>query len=152
MLLITEMLFFHGDIELQHVRSDENLILWFSFRLLLKSRPYCSVEDRLPVAITNKNIICLSFPELENQTCHTDKEGASLACYQSTLFSGTSFFSQWYFPSSERSTNEILWEIVASSPFLCSSRLRRSLARSRETHFASPNRRACSQARNVIVW
>ena len=53
----------------------------------------------------------------ENQTCHTDEEGASLACYQSTLFSGTSFFSQWYFPSSERSTNEILWEIVASSPF-----------------------------------
>ena len=67
MLLITEMFFFHGDIELQHVRSDENLILWFSFRLLLKSRPYCSVEDRLPVAITNKNIICLSFLELENR-------------------------------------------------------------------------------------
>ena len=42
------------------------LILWFSFRLLLKSRPYCSVEDRLPIAITNKNVICLSFPELEN--------------------------------------------------------------------------------------
>ena len=58
--------FFHGDIELQRVRSDGNLILWFSFRLLLKSRPYCSVEDRLPVAITNKNIICLSFPALEN--------------------------------------------------------------------------------------
>ena len=41
----------------------------------------------------------------------------------------------------------ILWEIVASSPFLYPSRLRRSLARSRETRFARPNRRACSQAR-----
>ena len=88
----------------------------------------------------------------ENQTCHTDEEGASLACYQSTLFSGTSFFSQWYFPSSERSTNEILWEIVASSPFLCPSRLRRSLARSRETRFARPNRRACSQANARLLF
>ena len=82
----------------------------------------------------------------ENQIWHTDEAGASLACYQSTLISGTSFFSQLYFPSSGRSTNEILWEIVASSPFLCPSRLRRSLARSRETRFARPNTRACSQA------
>ena len=72
----------------------------------------------------------------ENQIWHTDEAGASLACYQSTLISGTSFFSQWYFPSSGRSTNEILWEIVASSPFPCPSRLRRSLARSRETRFS----------------
>ena len=36
-------------------------------------------------------------------------------------------------PSSGRSANEILWEIVASSPFPCPSRLRCSLARSRET-------------------
>ena len=42
-----------------------------------------------------------------DQTCHTDEAGASLACYQSTLFSGTSFFSQWYFLSSEGNTNEI---------------------------------------------
>ena len=82
----------------------------------------------------------------ENQIWHTDEAGASLACYQSTLISGTSFFSQWYFPSSGRSTNEILWEIVASSPFLGPSRLRRSLARSRKTSFTLPNRRACSQA------
>ena len=67
MFLITEdMPFFHGDIELQRVRSDENSILWFSFRLLLKSRPYCSVKDYCPVAITIKNIIYLSVPELEN--------------------------------------------------------------------------------------
>ena len=84
---------------------------------------------------------------LENQTCHTDEGGASLTCYQSTLISVTSFFSQLYFLSSGRSTNEILWEFVASSPFLCPSRLRRSLARSRETRFTRPNRRACSQAR-----
>ena len=75
----------------------------------------------------------------------TDEAGASLACYQSTLISRTSFFRQWYFPSSGRSKNEILWEIVESSPFLGSSRLRRSLARSRETRFTRPNRRACSQ-------
>ena len=31
-------------------------------------------------------------------------------------------------------------------PSLCPSRLRRSLARSRETRFARPNRGACSQA------
>ena len=81
---------------------------------------------------------------LEN---HTDEAGASLACYQSILISGTSFFSQWYFPSSGRSTNEILREIVASSPFLYPSRLSRSLARSHETRLTRPSRRACSQAR-----
>ena len=82
----------------------------------------------------------------ENQIWHTNQAGASLACYQSTLISGTSFFSQWYFPSSGRSTNEILWEMVASSPFLGPSRLRRSIARSRETRFIRPKRRAYSQA------
>ena len=56
-------------------------------------------------------------------------------------------FQPMVFPFAERSTNEILWEIVASSHFLCPSRLRRSLARSRESRFARPNRRACSQAR-----
>ena len=39
----------------------------------------------------------------------------------------TLFFTQWNFPSSGRSTNENLWEIVASSPFLSPSRLRLSL-------------------------
>ena len=67
-------------------------------------------------------------------------------CYQSNFISGTSFFSQWYFPSSGRSTNENLWETVASSPFLGTSRLRRSLAHSRAACFVRPNRRACSQA------
>ena len=82
----------------------------------------------------------------ENQIWHTDEAGASLACYQSTLISGTSFFSQWYFPSSGWSTNENLKEMVASSPFAGPSRLRRSLARSRAARFARPNRRACPQA------
>ena len=41
--------------------------------------------------------------------------------------------------------------MVASSPFLCPSQLRRSLARSRETRFTHPNRRACSQARLLIA-
>ena len=86
----------------------------------------------------------------EPNLTHRRSRGASLACYQSTLISGTPFFSQWYFPLSRRSTNEILWEIVASSPFLCPSRLRRSLARSRETRFT---RRACSQAKisNILL-
>ena len=82
----------------------------------------------------------------ENQIWHTDEAGASLACYQSTLISGTSLFSQWYFPSSGRSTNENLKEMVASSPFAGPSRLRHSLARSRAARFARPNRRACPQA------
>ena len=58
-------LFFQGDIELQRVRSDENSILWFSFPLLLKSRPYCSVEDYSPSQSPTKTLY-LSFPELEN--------------------------------------------------------------------------------------
>ena len=53
--LITDVFFFfHGDIELQRVRSDENLILWFSFRLLLKSRPYCSRLRRREIPLAGK--------------------------------------------------------------------------------------------------
>ena len=55
--------FFHGGIELQRVRSDKNSLLWFSFRLLLKSRPYCSVEDYSPSqSPTKTSYICLSGP------------------------------------------------------------------------------------------
>ena len=46
-----------------------------------------------------------------------------------------------------RGGNENLWEIVASSPFLGPS-----LARSREAHFAYPNRRAFSQATERQVF
>ena len=77
---------------------------------------------------------------------------ASEACYQSTLISGMSFFSQWYFPLSGRSTNENSWEIVASSPFLGPSRLCHSLVHSRAACFARPNRRACSQAKIYCEW
>ena len=42
-------------------------------------------------------------------------------------------------------------ELGAEGSFLCSSRLRRSLARSRETRFARPNSRACSQARAIMA-
>ena len=56
----------------------------------------------------------------ENQIWHTDEAGASLTCYQSTLISETSFFSQWYFPSSRRSTNEFyqrsLQALLSSAP------------------------------------
>ena len=37
------------------------------------------------------------------------------------------------------------------APFPCLSRLRRSLARSRETRFTRPNRRACSQAKGILT-
>ena len=53
---------------------------------------------------------------------HTSRENvgeASQACYESTLISGTSFFSQWYLPWSGRSTNsynENSWD--DGSPFL----------------------------------
>ena len=66
MFLITDMLFFHGNIELQRARIRTQ---YFDSRfagLLLKSRLYCSVEDYSPVAITNKNIIFLSVTELKN--------------------------------------------------------------------------------------
>ena len=71
---------------------------------------------------------------------------ASQACYQSTLISRMSFFIQWYFPLSGRSTNENLWDIVASSLFLGPSWLRRSLVPSCTARFARPDRRACLQA------
>ena len=53
--LICFFFFYSLDIELQHVRSDKNSILWFSFLLHLKRRPHS--EIKLPVAI---NIIDLS--------------------------------------------------------------------------------------------
>ena len=77
---------------------------------------------------------------------------ASQACYQSTLISGMSFFIQWYFPLSGRSTNENLWDIVASPLFLGPSRLRRSLVPSSTACFARPDRRACSQAMYKWVY
>ena len=56
MFLTTGMFFFYPlDIELQHVRSDKNSILWFSFLLHLKRRPHSEIN--LPVTI---NIIYLS--------------------------------------------------------------------------------------------
>ena len=99
-----------------------------------------SARNILFVRITSNEPVCFegwnkfsdqSDPP-ENQIWPTDEAGASLACYQSTLISGTSFSSQWYFPSSGRSTNEILWEIVTSSPFplpLAASPLTRAFSR-----------------------
>ena len=52
---------FHGDIELQRVRLDKNSLLWFLFRLLLKSCGYCSVEDYSPLqSPTKTSYICPS--------------------------------------------------------------------------------------------
>ena len=61
MLLITDMLFSHGDIELQLARSNEKAILWFLFRLLLKSRPYCSVENYSPSQSPTKTLYVCPF-------------------------------------------------------------------------------------------
>ena len=123
---------------------------WFSFpsTRTTNSVRLSSARNILFARITSNEPVCFegwnkSDPP-ENQIWHTAV--ASLASYQSTLISGRSFFSQWYFPSSEQSTNEILWEIVASSPFLCPSRLGRSLAHFCETRFTRPNRRACSHS------
>ena len=83
----------------------------------------------------------------ENQTCNTNEGGASLACYQSTLFSGRSFKFQpilLYFPLSGQSTNEILWEINASFPFLCPSQPLASVF-SRYSLHSPKEPRACSQ-------
>ena len=127
----------------------------FSFHKNYKLGPTCprlamfyfrELHQTSPSALRAETSFRYQSDPPENQIWHTDEAGASLACYQSTLFSGTSFFSQLYFPSSGRSTNEILWEIVASSPFLCPSRFRRLLARSCESCFTRPNRRACSEA------
>ena len=55
------MFFFHEDIEFQRVRSDKNSLIWFSFRLLLKSHPYGSVEDYSPSQSSTKtSYICPS--------------------------------------------------------------------------------------------
>ena len=62
MFLITDMFFFHGDIELQLVRSDEkkvlNTLILVSFTFEKLSILQC--RRLLPIAITNKNIIYLS--------------------------------------------------------------------------------------------
>ena len=61
--------------------------------------------------------------------------------------------NQLWFPERHFSANgislrlsEVQMKFYERSSFLCPSRLRRSLTRSRETRFARPNRRACSQA------
>ena len=59
------------------------------------------------------------------------RKSATLACEQALLFGRGKRASR---------------ERASEGPFLCPSRLRRSLARSRETRFTRPNRRACSQA------
>ena len=57
------------------------------------------------------------------------RTGEDLACEQDLLFGQAKRASR---------------ERASQGPFLCPSRLRRSLARSRETRFTRPNRRACS--------
>ena len=76
----------------------------------------------------------------------TQTTGMPVACYQSTLISETSFFRQWYFPWSGRSTNGILWGIVASSLFPCPRGFAaRSCVLARLASLAQ-NKTACSQA------
>ena len=64
-------------------------------------------------------------------------------------------FLERHFPANGISLSEVQMKFYERSlqalPFLCPSRLRRSLVRSRETRFARPNRRACSQANNNSV-
>ena len=59
MFLITDMFYFPRG--LQRVRSDKNSLLLFSFRLLLKRCPYCSVEVYSPSqSPTKTSYICPS--------------------------------------------------------------------------------------------
>ena len=109
-------------------------LCWSSFRSEFSNH-------RQNTGFGDKSIVFLHFRE---------NLGLGQACYQSTAISRMSFFSQWYFPSSEQSTNENLWEIVASSPFLGPLRQHRSLARSCMASFAHTNRRPCSQAITVL--
>ena len=82
----------------------------------------------------------------ESTKFDTQTMGMPVACYQSALISETSFFSQWYFPWSGRNTNGILWEIVASSLFLCPHGFAaRSCVLARLASLAQ-NKTACSQA------
>ena len=60
----------------------------------------------------------------------------AIACEQALLFGQAKRASQ---------------ERASEGPFLCPSRLRRSLACSRETRFTRSNRRACSQANDAII-
>ena len=66
------------------------------------------------------------YTRLRRRKNHTPWDGTYLACEQAFLFGR------------------------ASRERACPSRLRRSLACSRETRFARPNRRACSQARTYL--
>ena len=68
-----------------------------------------------------------------------------LACKQALLF------GQAKRASRERASDgPRKGELATISLSLCASRLRRSLARSRETRFNRPNRRACSQATHPL--
>ena len=64
-------------------------------------------------------------------------------------------FLERHFPANGISLSEVQMKFYERSlqalPFLCPSRLCRSLVRSRETRFARPNRRGCSQANNNSV-
>ena len=68
-----------------------------------------------------------------------------LACKQALLFGQAKRASRERVSDGRRKG-----ELATISLSLCASRLRRSLARSRETRFNRPNRRACSQATHPL--
>ena len=56
--------FFHGDIELQRVRSDKNSLLWFFTSFTFEKSSILQCRRLLPIAITNKKLFVRL--ELEN--------------------------------------------------------------------------------------
>ena len=106
---------------------------WFNFpsTRTTNSVRLSSARNILFARITSNEPVCFEgwnkSDPTENQIWHTAV--ASLASYQSTLISGRSFFSQWYFPSSEQSTEMKFYE--RSLQALLSSAPRGLAARSR---------------------
>ena len=69
MFLITDMFFFHGDIELQRVRSDKNSLLWFFTSFTFEKSSILQCRRLLPIANTNKKLFVRL--ELENRVFGT---------------------------------------------------------------------------------
>ena len=106
------------------------------------------------IGLNHQNKICLCwtvhsplfFRKIIRMECLPVRIAShSLACKQALLFGQAKRASRERVSDGPRKG-----ELATISLSLCSSRLRRSLARSRETRFNRPNRRACSQATHPL--
>ena len=111
MFLITDMFYFPRG--LQRVRSDKNSLLLFSFRLLLKSRPYCSVEVYSPSqSPTKTSYICPSgtgeqrFPALGSLKVYSSCFQLSFPSFRSSYTATLSSICFWIFLPSRIQSGE----------------------------------------------